>query len=60
MTGDRAIEIFNHWFDQEGHWLFGINGKASAMAVWKEHGIEGLPNFVQGGEAKAVSPLVKN
>ena len=45
MSAKKAHEIFNAWFDQHGHWMFGTNGKEKAIAAREKYGIEGLPKF---------------
>jgi hypothetical protein len=46
MTYEKALAIFNYWFDHDGHWMFGASGKDKALAAWKLYGIEGLPDYV--------------
>lgn len=46
MTYERALAIFEFWFEKDGHWMFGCNGKDKAIAAWKTCGIEGLPRYV--------------
>lgn len=46
MSNARAWAIFDWWFDKDGHWMFGVNGKEKAARYWKEYGIEGLPNYI--------------
>lgn len=47
MTKEQALAIFNYWFERDGHWMFGTSdaSKSKAMAAWKSHGIDGLPNW---------------
>ena len=46
MTKEKAMAIFDYWFEHNGHWVFGTKGKEKAMTAWKTNGIEGLPNYI--------------
>jgi hypothetical protein len=45
MNSLKAHAIFDYWFEQHGHWMFGTKGKEKAIDAWKFHGIEGLPRY---------------
>lgn len=46
LTGKAKIwAIFDHWFEKDGHWMFGVKGKVKAESAWKKDGIEGLPSY---------------
>lgn len=42
-TTSRAQARFDYWFEHDGHWMFGVNGREKALQVWRTAGIEGLP-----------------
>ena len=46
MTIKKTWDIFNYWFENQGHWIFGVNGKEKAIIAWKKNGIDGLPNYI--------------
>lgn len=46
MTKEKAIKIFDWWFDHHGHWMWGTKGKNRALEAWKKTGIEGLPDYI--------------
>lgn len=45
MSIEKAWAIFEWWFQHDGHWMFGVNGRDKAIAAWKGYGIDGLPDF---------------
>jgi hypothetical protein len=47
MTKERALAIFEYWFEHNGHWMWGTSQQAkdNATAAWIQHGIDGLPKW---------------
>jgi hypothetical protein len=47
MTNKEAWEKFDIWFEKEGHWAFGTNGKTKAEEIWRTRGIDAsmLPDY---------------
>jgi hypothetical protein len=45
MSAERKLAIFNYWFENKGHWIFGCKGYDKALEAWKTRGIEGIPNY---------------
>lgn len=43
ISAAQRLALFNYWFEHDGHWMFGVNGREKAMQVWRTAGIEGLP-----------------
>ena len=43
MSKQSAMERFEHWYSNTGHWVY--ESRAEALQAWKECGIDGLPAF---------------
>jgi hypothetical protein len=42
-------QAFRRWYEQHGHWIY--EGRAEAVRVWREHGINGRPSHTPAAEA---------
>lgn len=49
-TREYAIARFESWFEQHGHWMWGVDGRENAMEAYKHHGVNGLPDWEWGNE----------
>lgn len=45
VSKSKAWAMFDYWFEHNGHWVFGTNGKGKAEESWSHRGIEGLPPY---------------
>ena len=45
----RRADVFAHWFSSTGHWVYEY--RAEALRVWRERGINNLPDYTPGAGA---------
>lgn len=48
-TDQQRADMFRAWYEWTGHWVY--NGRANAVRVWRERGIEGRPGHTAAAEA---------
>lgn len=49
LTHQQRADMFRAWYSTQGHWVY--SGRADAMRVWRERGINGRPQHTAGAEA---------
>lgn len=49
LTDQQRADLFRNWYSAQGHWVY--DGRADAVRVWRERGINGRPRHTAGAEA---------